>query len=121
MKTITRLFSWQDNAFLDLWSIVHILWGGILGFVAIHKKWSFYPSLVIATILIIFWEYIEYVWGINESWTNILSDIVLGITGFITGYKLPTKMKVDPYIFLIPTFLIVVVLEYIGWINYLSR
>lgn len=123
METIRILFSWNDGGFIDLWSIVHILSGGVMGSLAIHawNKTPFKKLLWIAIFLIVLWEYAEYVVGILESFGNIFTDIVLGIAGFILGYELPKKLKVDPYIILIPTFIVTIVLAYIGWINYLSR
>ncbi len=104
-----------------MWSLVHLFTGGIIGLICIHKKWPFYPSLIISTILIILWEYFEFLFGIHESITNISVDIILGVAGFIGGYKIPGKMKVDPYMILIPLVIAVSVLAYIGWLNYLTR
>lgn len=118
---LATLFTWQDNSWLDLWTIVHLFWGAILGlfFVSRHKTYAY--TFIVSFSLIMLWEYTEYLWGISESATNIFTDIVVGILGVVIGYILPAQTKQNPYQFLIPLILITIVLEYIGWIHYLSQ
>ncbi|PIR37236.1 MAG: hypothetical protein COV34_03370 [Candidatus Zambryskibacteria bacterium CG10_big_fil_rev_8_21_14_0_10_42_12] len=121
---LQALFSWQDNTFFDLWSIVHILWGAVMGGVALHalsKTYSYKNLFITAFILIILWEYGEYLVGIIETWGNILTDVILGIGGYYLGYTLPNKLKTPDYTILIPVFVVAFTLTYIGWINYLAQ
>ena len=116
-----NLFTWSEVGAIDLWLIVHILWGAVIGLFLIKKGKKFFSSLIISAILIIGWEYGEYLWGIDELWTNIGLDIIIGLVGFVIGYRLPKRLSLDPYVFLIPLTTVVLILNYIGWVNYVPR
>src|SRR3989344_9384190 len=72
----------RDDEFFDLWSIVHLLSGILLGAVLFWLNIKFLPALVIAVLLFVGWEWFESAVKIIEKWPNVLSDIIFGLAGF---------------------------------------
>jgi len=114
------LFSWNDGSFGDLWILVHLLWGMILGIAFLYTKLSFNKSLLLSTLLILAWEIVEIVFNIGESWANVTTDIFVGIAGFVSSYLYFSKTKHKLYIFSL-IIILALILPLLGWMNYLSR
>lgn len=92
--------------YFNLWSIIHLLMGGIIFLVLlINKKFKDYDKftkLGILFTILIFWEFIEWffifigfqiggkMFFLEESSFDILSDIILGMIG---GYFIIWRKK----------------------------
>ena len=74
---------WKHGALIDLWTLVHILSGALLGVAASWIGFSFLTSLILAFLLLIAWEAYEWLLGILESPANVASDLVFGTLGFL--------------------------------------
>ncbi len=74
---------WDHGKYFDMWSIVHFLSGVLLAAVLFYWRIDFVWSLIIALVLMIFWEVFEAVIDIIEEWPNIISDIIIGLAGFL--------------------------------------
>ena len=77
----------REEAPIDLWSIVHFLSGFLLGILLNLLGFSVLTGFIIAAIILILWEIIEpKIWsGWNESWKNIIADIIIGLLGFLVA------------------------------------
>ena len=77
---------WQENKYIDLWSLNHFLSGSSLAGVAWFFKIHFIVAVCIAAAIFIMWEYIEYYTKVGEALTNQISDIVVATLGFFVFY-----------------------------------
>ena len=83
---------WKEGKYIDLWSLNHVLSGGVLAGLLIFIGLPFWVSFLAALSLILGWEIYEIVKGIEEPIGNKIMDVVTGILGFIVMYPLFMKM-----------------------------
>lgn len=78
---------WKHGTYIDLWSVVHLGSGALLGSLFFYFGINFFWSGIITLALLILWELFEVLIKINESRKNVLADIIIGMAGFyIIGY-----------------------------------
>ena len=80
---------WQRGRYLDLWTLVHALSGYVTGNALISLGLAFKTSVVIATVLFIGWEILEYIFKNAESFANRLVDVLACFAGFVLAVMLP--------------------------------
>lgn len=83
---------WQENKYIDLWSLNHFLAGASFAGVAWFFKVPFIVAVCICIILFILWEYIEYYTKVGEPKTNQISDVVVATIGFFISYFIQTPI-----------------------------
>jgi len=114
-------FSWKTDAFIDTWSFVHFSWGIILGILIVYYgKLSFWQSILLAVSLMILWEIFEIFVGVGEKWTNVLSDILVGLIGFALAYIIIQNFSFLVNKILIITVIFMLITEYLGWTRLLK-
>ncbi len=79
---------WREGRWLDLWSVVHLLSGILVGFGLFFLHLGVFSSVVIALLLLILYEMWEAMVGIAEEPTNRFMDVVVGMTGFLPAFFL---------------------------------
>ena len=83
---------WQENKYIDLWSLNHFLFGASLAGVAWYFKISFILAILISVAMFMAWEFIEYYTKVGESQINQISDIVIASIGFFVFYFIQTPL-----------------------------
>ena len=73
---------WKHRTYIDLWSLVHLASGALLGMASYAFGYGFEAALILTAILLIAWELLEWIVGISETAANIVLDIIIGLAGF---------------------------------------
>lgn len=73
--------TWKHGTFIDLWSLVHLLSGILLGVLFYAFGFSLSGSLLYASLLLIAWELYEWLIGILEPSVNVAVDLAIGLFG----------------------------------------
>lgn len=76
---------WKKNKYIDLWTAVHLFWGGFAGaFVYIFMVDFFMTSILLFLLISIMWEVAEHYFNISfESIQNKILDVVLALIAFL--------------------------------------
>lgn len=82
---------WQENKYIDLWSLNHFLFGASLAGVAWYFKISFVLAILISVAMFMAWEFIEYYTKVGESQINQIADIIIASIGFFIFYFIQTQ------------------------------
>lgn len=124
MKKVTfnnKAGVWSEGEHMDLWSLVHLLGGGVLAgwlFLLNFKTW---PLLITSFTILLVWEITEILIGIKEHKTNIFWDILIGFAGSILiWYLMNSKILNNISIFIIIT-IVFVILDVLGYLAYVKR
>lgn len=121
-KRIQKLTNpWREGKWVDRWTNVHFLTGVLAGFTPVFFDISFYLACILFTIGIVLWEVIEWYQNIKEKRENQISDIIVGILGFVIIYPIVSifqKTVWTSIILFIGLFLYTVILARSGWIAY---
>ena len=96
MKENLRLFSikvWKEGRAIDLWSINHILAGGLLGATVFFHNINLYLGFAISFLIFLAWEIIE-IWQnlYEEKWGKVM-DVLTSVVSFFIIYFLFTKIN----------------------------
>ena len=114
--------SWNHGRFVDLWSIIHIISGVMLGLVVLALDINFFYGLLFALVGMIAYEAYEMILKIIEDAENSITDVVLGILGYIASYQFFGSDPTTNYVLYLLFFVVVnAALFYIGWQKYLRR
>jgi len=80
----------KDRSFLDYWSIIHFVFGMLVGFILKRLNIVFITSFFISFSLVMFWEILEHPIfkylikkQFRENIKNQITDIIYGILGFL--------------------------------------
>ncbi len=73
---------WHHGRYLDLWSICHLLSGSIIGIAFILLHIPFVTGLIVASMLFIVYEVLEFFLRVVEDIQNSIADVVIGAIGF---------------------------------------
>ena len=119
MKLVS--LKWKDESFFDGWSLVHCLWGVILGVALYFGNFSPMESLWLAIALMVAWEALEKAVGIGEYWPNVLSDILVGVLGFVIGFAYLTRFPDQLTLLFWSAVLFMIILEFLGWRAFIKR
>lgn len=80
--TFVRTDIWREGKWFDLWSIVHFLSGGSLGFVLHFFGFEGISAAVIAFLLMVVYEFWEAAAKIEEYGSNRFADVIIGMASF---------------------------------------
>lgn len=117
-------FGWGHGQYLDFWSIIHITSGIIIASLASLFGLTYSQSLIFILILAVLYEGIELINNYIESWTNAITDILLGVISAAVTLSLFTRHNINNnqqalvLAFAIP---INITLLHLGWHTYLKR
>jgi hypothetical protein len=78
----------NHNSPIDGWSIIHFLSGAILAMSGLVIVLDFKIAFGISLILFIIWEFIESFFHIGEPLPNAITDIILGVVGFLIFWRM---------------------------------
>ncbi len=119
-------FSWGEARYFDLWTIVHILSAVTIGMIISLGDFSSLMGYVVAILLIIGWEVIEYLVYIVskgkrmfEAIENRLLDILLGVGIFSLAYHNTIMLDFEKKILLlVPVLFLNILFAFFGWLHY---
>jgi len=111
---------WSEGRAIDMWTLNHILGGGVLAIVTIYLNIDIVEGLIYSFILMIAWEIFEIIKGIKETKLNIILDIIFGAAGYLSTYHLTINLNNTTMIFVIMV-LLYVILQIWGYLVYKSR
>jgi hypothetical protein len=105
---------WKHGHVVDLWTLVHILSGMMLGIGSVWLGLPFLTAAILVFFLLGAWEAYEWLLKILEKPVNVASDLVFGMLGFfaIAYAHYGIGMAIDP---LLAGGLFVVLLALSGW------
>jgi hypothetical protein len=108
---------WREGVWIDLWSIVHFLSGASVGFVLYLFNLGNASALVIAFLLFVSYEMWEAIVKIEETLTNRLMDVVVGMLSFVPifFFLAPSIPHIQVLGGLIFTLLLDAILSSFGW------
>lgn len=108
---------WREGQYLDLWSVVHFLSGISLAFGMWFIHFPTRDAIIIAALLLTAYEMFEVIAKIEETVSNRICDVLVGLTSFIpmTLWALPVLTPVSFYSIGVTTFVLNIFLSYIGW------
>jgi hypothetical protein len=113
---------WREGVWLDLWSVVHVLTGVLLGLgwyiVNVRMAQIGAPTAAMITfVLLVVYEYFEFAVDIQEAITNRYADVIVGMAGYFLAFEVLAPSLSETYIVL--TFVVVclltVTVSTVGW------
>ncbi|MBD3247245.1 hypothetical protein GF378_01340 [Candidatus Pacearchaeota archaeon] len=84
----------EDKNYIDWWSIIHFSSGLFIGLFSILIGLQFWPGFFIALLLVTLFEGIEpkiyklTMRKFSETFSNQISDIIIGMLGYLLAYKI---------------------------------
>lgn len=116
-RRLIRTDVWREGKWLDLWSVVHVLSGLLLGFFFYYLHIHVILGLLLAVFLLVAYELFEKFVEIYEAPTNRFMDIVVGIAGYIPAFFLISPLLTKKYLVLTFVCMLIVnsVMSIIGW------
>ncbi len=83
---IERTDIWKEGEWLDLWSVVHLLTGFLvgLGFYFLHFKG--FSAIALAFVVLVAYEMWEALVKIEETPINRMMDVVVGMCSFLPAF-----------------------------------
>lgn len=114
---LIRTDAWREGKWLDLWSVVHVFSGLLLGFFFYYLHIRTIFGILLALFLLIAYELFEKFVEIYEAPTNRFMDVVVGMAGYIPAYFLISPFLINEHLILIFTLLLILnsVMSVIGW------
>lgn len=108
---------WREGKWLDMWSVVHVLSGISLGYVIYLLKFDSVAALVIATLLLIAYELWEAMVKIEETRTNRVMDVVVGLASFVPAYfwLIPALTLEQAYATFALVLTVNIIMSTLGW------
>ncbi|MDB5187622.1 MAG: hypothetical protein JWO50_142 [Candidatus Kaiserbacteria bacterium] len=112
-----RTDMWREGSWLDLWSVVHFLSGICVAFGLAFFHFGANATVVIALLLLIAYEMFEVIAKIDETVTNRIMDVVVGMISFtpVFLFVIPHLTRNQFYEFFIPILALDIFLSVIGW------
>lgn len=112
---------WKHGMYVDMWSFIHFLSGFLLAGIFYKFDYSFLSSLIFSLILLIAWEFFEWIIKIIEPSTNVIMDLVIGSLGFFVGWYIFYFLRENFNYYFYTALTISVVLSSWGFIDFLKR
>lgn len=113
---------WNEGKYVDLWSLIHFLFGILFVFAADFFEITFVVALIVLTVVAALWEVIEFVSGkAGEYFSNRVADIIFSDLGFIFMYFILLLNTVSKEVYTIGFVIFVAIfiaLNINGWRNY---
>ena len=121
-KAVSHTF--QRGKYADLWSIVHINTGLMLGIVAVFLHLPLPSTAIVIFIILTLYEGFEMYTNTIESITNSASDIIIAFIAFLVSYYTFLTLQVSNSGLIIAFTLLAfisITLDYLGWRSYLRK
>lgn len=112
---------WAEGRYLDLWSLVHVIGGGLLAGIFVFLEISLLYSFIASFLILLFWEIFETLRGIKEFPTNIVSDMVVGTAGFFIVWFLMISNTMNNIALFSILAIIFIILDILGFLAYTKR
>lgn len=114
---LVRTDIWREGKWLDLWSVVHMLSGLLVGFFFYYLKVHAIFGILLAVLVFIAYELFEIFAEIYETPTNRFMDVVVGMMGYIPAFFLISPLLAREYVLLTFALLLGVniTMNIIGW------
>jgi len=113
---------WKHGKWFDMWSLVHLLSGFLLGGLFFWLGANLVLALIFSIVIMVLWELFELTTGIIEPSPNVAFDIVAGFGGFMISAGLYYWLE---FPFNLPLFVTVLavtlVLAIWGFTDFLKR
>ena len=108
---------WREGVWIDLWSVVHILSGTVVGFCLYLFHFDAVVSAVLALVAFTGYELWEAMEQIEEFLTNRFSDVVCGMAGylFVMYILAPYVSRVLFFVSFAVLFVVDIVMSTYGW------
>ena len=74
---------YAEKRFIDLWSVVHFLWGVIVPSVLLLFALPVWLVAVLSETMFVGWEFFEKWKGITEYFSNRVTDIIIDSVGMV--------------------------------------
>lgn len=115
---LIRTDIWREGKWLDLWSVVHLLSGASIGFAFHLLPFGHAESILIVFLLLTGYEMWEKIVQIEETFTNRVMDVVVGMVSFLPVYLLLAPVLHGTWFILTFGFILTanVVMSVFGWI-----
>jgi len=108
---------WREGTWVDLWSVVHLLSGLLIGLFFYYIGLHAVAGVVVALVALTAYELFEVLAKIQESPTNRFMDVVVGMMGYVPAFFLVTLVISGSHLVL--TFglllLLTVAMSIVGW------
>ena len=119
----TVSWTWEEGKYFDLWMLVHLLTGVVIGISAHLVGFSPLVAYTGTFVGLTLYEVVEEVFRIEETLENRLADIVFGSIGFVLFYQLlsPLWSLQTNQIALIGAGLLMGIGAVLGWRAYKHR
>ena len=107
---------WREGKWLDLWSVAHFLSGVTMGFFPKYLGLEAFPAYAIALLLLVLYEMFEALAKIEETRTNRVMDVVVGMISFALVQYIHPFISEPAGVYLALAFLILTsVFSFMGW------
>src|SRR5882762_720109 len=83
---VERTDIWREGKWLDLWSAVHFLSGISVGLGFYYLHFGALASVALAFVCLTAYEMWEMIVKIEETPTNRIMDVVVGMISFLPAY-----------------------------------
>lgn len=116
-NTFERTDAWREGTWLDLWSVVHLLTGVLVGlgfnFLGLPTLYAF----IIAVLALVMYEMWEALAKIHETPQNRIMDVVVGMISFAPSflYLAPSLTRSELVLVFIGVLFINSTLSTLGW------
>jgi len=87
-QEIKSLSRFDAKKIIDYWSIPHFLFGTVMALLAVTFLLPFEFVLALTLSLAVLWEILEIWTGLQESFINRMSDIVLALLSFAITFSM---------------------------------
>ncbi len=77
---------WREGEWLDLWSVVHFLSGVSIGLGLFFLRFPATPAIITTFIALVAYEMWEALAKIEETSTNRVMDVVVGMSSFLPSF-----------------------------------
>jgi hypothetical protein len=115
--TYVRTDIWREGTWIDLWSVVHFISGISVAFALAFFHFGTNATIVIAFLLLTAYEMFEVIARIEETVTNRIMDVAIGMTSFTPVFLLiiPQLSRNEFYALFAPILALDGVLSVVGW------
>ncbi len=117
VRRFERTDIWREGKWFDLWSIVHFLSGISIGFAFHFIQFGGLATVVVVFLLLIAYEMWEVIVHIEETPTNRILDVVVGMTSFVLTFFI-LNPRLSPSQLLLTfgiVFTLNIIMSIIGW------
>lgn len=112
---------WKHGAYLDTWSFVHFLSGFISVGIFYKIGYEFVLSLIFSFLILIAWEFFEFLIKIIEPSMNVLLDVIVGLLGILFGTYVFYFLNGHFNIYFYSALIITIILSVWGFTDFLKR